>query len=189
MLVGQAVTPARSSASDKFAAETRPVAPAVRTHVRAGTAGIPWRRLRTYDQPAESIDDGRPQTRPQLSKRTLSRSSTATASGRVEKVGDTTAHEAERVHRMQRQWRADNERDKEPPKVFISYSWSGTDHELFVMELATALQKPRRRRHPRLWRLKVGKTKRLHGADGHRQVGGQGPCSVRQKMRRRQTAG
>lgn len=48
---------------------------------------------------------------------------------------------------------------KEPPKVFISYSWSGTDHEQFVMELATALRSHGVDAILDKWRLKVGQDK------------------------------
>jgi hypothetical protein len=48
---------------------------------------------------------------------------------------------------------------KEPPKVFISYSWSGPEHEQFVMELATALRTHGVDAILDKWRLKPGQDK------------------------------
>lgn len=48
---------------------------------------------------------------------------------------------------------------KEHPKVFISYSWSGAEHEQFVMELATALRTHGVDAILDKWRLKLGQDK------------------------------
>lgn len=48
---------------------------------------------------------------------------------------------------------------KEHPKVFISYSWSGPQHEQFVMELATALRTHGVDAILDKWRLKPGQDK------------------------------
>ncbi|MEX0139618.1 TIR domain-containing protein [Massilia sp. LMS1-1-1.1] len=48
---------------------------------------------------------------------------------------------------------------KEPPKVFISYSWSGAEHEQFVIELATALRTHGIDAILDKWRLKPGQDK------------------------------
>lgn len=48
---------------------------------------------------------------------------------------------------------------KEHPKVFISYSWSGAEHEQFVMELATALRTHGVDAILDKWRLKPGQDK------------------------------
>lgn len=48
---------------------------------------------------------------------------------------------------------------KEQPKIFISYSWSGSDHERFVMELATALRTHGVDAVLDKWRLKPGQDK------------------------------
>jgi hypothetical protein len=47
----------------------------------------------------------------------------------------------------------------EQPKVFISYSWSGAEHEQFVMELATALRTHGVDAILDKWRLKPGQDK------------------------------
>jgi hypothetical protein len=48
-----------------------------------------------------------------------------------------------------------------PPKVFISYSWSGAEHEQFVMELATALKSHGVDAILDKWRLKPGQDKHV----------------------------
>lgn len=48
---------------------------------------------------------------------------------------------------------------KEHPKVFISYSWSGAEHEQFVVELATALRTHGVDAILDKWRLKPGQDK------------------------------
>lgn len=48
---------------------------------------------------------------------------------------------------------------KEHPKVFISYSWSGAEHEQFVMELATTLRTHGVDAILDKWRLKPGQDK------------------------------
>ncbi len=48
---------------------------------------------------------------------------------------------------------------KEHPKVFISYSWSGAEHEQFVIELATALRTHGVDAILDKWRLKPGQDK------------------------------
>lgn len=48
---------------------------------------------------------------------------------------------------------------REHPKVFISYSWSGPDHEQFVLELATALRTHGVDAILDKWRLKPGQDK------------------------------
>ncbi|WP_313951509.1 toll/interleukin-1 receptor domain-containing protein [Accumulibacter sp.] len=48
---------------------------------------------------------------------------------------------------------------KEHPKVFISYSWSGPEHEQFVMELATSLRTHGVDAVLDKWRLKPGQDK------------------------------
>lgn len=48
---------------------------------------------------------------------------------------------------------------KEPPKVFISYSWSGPEHEQFVIELATTLRTHGVDAILDKWRLKPGQDK------------------------------
>lgn len=47
----------------------------------------------------------------------------------------------------------------QPPKVFISYSWSGAEHEQFVIELATALRTHGVDAILDKWRLKPGQDK------------------------------
>lgn len=47
----------------------------------------------------------------------------------------------------------------EPPKVFISYSWSGPEHEKFVLELATALRDHGVDAILDKWKLKPGQDK------------------------------